>query len=56
MEAVRIVCHWESGYWWAESPDIERWSAAADTFADLARLAAEGVEFALCGKPCDPVP
>jgi predicted RNase H-like HicB family nuclease len=33
--------------WWAESPDVEGWSAAGDTYAEVARLAGEGIPFAL---------
>jgi predicted RNase H-like HicB family nuclease len=31
----------------AESPDVERWYAAGDTYAEVAKLAEEGVRFAL---------
>jgi predicted RNase H-like HicB family nuclease len=55
-EGVRIICHRESDGWWAESPDIERWSAAADTFAEVARLAEEGIAFVLDEEFRDPLP
>jgi predicted RNase H-like HicB family nuclease len=47
METVRIIYHHEDGGWWAESPDVERWYAAGDTYAEVVKLAEEGVPFAL---------
>lgn len=47
METVRIIYHHEGGGWWAESPDIARWYAAGESYAEVAELAAEGVPFAL---------
>jgi predicted RNase H-like HicB family nuclease len=47
METVRIIYHHEDGGWWAESPDVDGWSAAGDTYADVAKLAKEGIPFAL---------
>lgn len=46
-EGVRIVYHREPGGWWAESPDIERRSAAADTYAEVVALAEKGIAFVL---------
>lgn len=53
MKTVRIVYHWEPDGWWAESPDIERWSAAADTYPEVVKLAEEGIAFVLCEPPGD---
>jgi predicted RNase H-like HicB family nuclease len=47
METVRVIYHHEADGWWAESPDVEGWSAAGDTYAEVAKLAAEGIPFAL---------
>lgn len=47
METVRVIYHHETDCWWAESPDVEGWSAAGDTYAEVAKLAAEGIPFAL---------
>jgi predicted RNase H-like HicB family nuclease len=47
METVRVIYHHESDGWWAESPDVEGWSAAGDTYAEVAKLAVEGIPFAL---------
>jgi len=47
MENVRIIYHHESDGWWAESPDIEGWSVAGDSYAEVAKLAEEGVPFVL---------
>jgi predicted RNase H-like HicB family nuclease len=47
METVRVIYHHEEGNWWAESPDIERWYAAADDYAAIVKLAEDGIPFAL---------
>lgn len=47
METVRVIYHHEDGSWWAESPDVERWYAAGDSYAQVAKLAEEGIPFAL---------
>ena len=47
METVRVTYHHETEGWWAESPDVEGWSAAGDTYAEVAKLAEEGIPFAL---------
>jgi predicted RNase H-like HicB family nuclease len=47
MDVVRVIYHHEDGSWWAESPDVERWYAAADTYTALVKLAEEGIPFAL---------
>jgi predicted RNase H-like HicB family nuclease len=47
MEAVRVIYHHETDGWWAESPDVEGWSAAGDTYAEVVKLAEEGIPFAL---------
>lgn len=47
MKAARIIYHQESDGWWAESPDIERWFVAGDTYAEVVGLAEEGVAFVL---------
>ncbi|HEX3804974.1 MAG TPA: hypothetical protein VHV75_19260 [Solirubrobacteraceae bacterium] len=44
---VKVIYHYEDGSWWADSPDVERWSAAADELEDLITLVSEGVPFAL---------
>lgn len=47
METVRVIYHHETDGWWAESPDVEGWSAAGDSYAKVAKLAEEGIRFAL---------
>ncbi len=47
METVRVIYHHEADGWWAESPDVEGWSAAGDTYEELVKLVEEGVSFAL---------
>ena len=47
MDRIRVIHHYEDGSWWAESPDVPEWTAAADTYEDAHRLAEEGIRFAL---------
>jgi len=46
-EPVRILHHREGNCWWAESPDVDGWTAAADSYTEVVKLAEEGVPFAL---------
>jgi predicted RNase H-like HicB family nuclease len=52
MKTVRVIYHHEADSWWAESPDVEGWSAAGDTYAEVVKLAEEGIPFAL-GDPAE---
>ena len=48
MEPVRVIYRHEPPHgWWAESPDVEGWITAAESFDEARRLAEEGVRFAL---------
>jgi predicted RNase H-like HicB family nuclease len=47
METVRVIYHHEADGWWAESPDVEGWSAAGDGFPEVRQLAVDGIPFAL---------
>jgi len=47
MDTIRVIYHHEDRSWWAESPDVVRWYAAADSYADVLKLAEEGIPFAL---------
>jgi predicted RNase H-like HicB family nuclease len=47
METVRVIYHHEADGWWAESPDVAGWSAAGDSYAEVVKLAEEGIPFAL---------
>jgi predicted RNase H-like HicB family nuclease len=42
---ARIIYHHEPEGWWAESPDIERFTAAGATFAEVREQAHDGVVF-----------
>lgn len=44
---IRILHHREAGSWWGESPDVDGWSAASDSYAEVVKLAEEGIPFAL---------
>lgn len=46
-ETVRVIYHHEADGWWAESPDVEGWSAAGDSYAEVVKLAEEGIPLAL---------
>jgi len=47
MRSVTVLYHREPPGWWAESEDIEGWSAAAESLSELQRLVHDGVRFAL---------
>jgi len=47
METVRVIYHSEPEGWWAESPEIEGWSVAGDSYADVRALVDAGVEIVL---------
>lgn len=47
MKNVRVIYHHESDGWWAESPDIDGWSIAGDSYAEVVKLAEDGIPFAL---------
>jgi predicted RNase H-like HicB family nuclease len=44
---VRVLYHEDPSGWWAESPDIERWTVAGATYDEVRALVDEGVPFAL---------
>ncbi len=44
---VRVLHRQDADTWVASSPDVPRWTAVADTYAEAHRLAEEGVRFAL---------
>ena len=45
LTKVRVTYHDEGSSWWAESPDVDGYSAAADSLAELVRLVHEGLPF-----------
>lgn len=45
-QSARIIYHHEADGWWAESPDVEGWSAAGDSYAEVVKLAEEGIPLA----------
>lgn len=47
MHHIRVIHHHEDSKWWAESPDLPGWFAAADTYAEAHPLAEDGIRFAL---------
>ena len=47
MDSVRVIYHHDGGGWWAESPDVKGWIAAGESYAEVLKLAEEGVPFAL---------
>jgi predicted RNase H-like HicB family nuclease len=47
MHTIRVIYHRERDGWWAESPDVEGWSAAGATYDEVRALAEDGIAFAL---------
>ncbi len=47
MDSIRVIYHHEDEGWWAESPDVAGWTAAADSYEEVRRLAEEGIPWAL---------
>lgn len=47
MRSVRVVYHNETDTWWAESPDVPGFSAAAESLDDLRELVRTGLTFHL---------
>lgn len=47
MKTVRVIYHHEADGWWAESPDVEGWSAAGGSYAEVVKFAEEGIPIAL---------
>jgi predicted RNase H-like HicB family nuclease len=47
MLRVRVQYHQDEDTWVAMSPDIERWTAVADSLGEARRLAEDGIRFAL---------
>ena len=44
---IRVLCHHQASGWWAESPDLDGWTVAGDTFEQVHELVDDGVRFAL---------
>ena len=44
---IRILYHEDPPGWWAESPDIDRWTVAGETYDEVRALVEEGVACAL---------
>jgi predicted RNase H-like HicB family nuclease len=44
---VRVLYHREPDGWWAESPDIDGWTVAGESFEEVRQLVDDGVTFAL---------
>lgn len=45
MKTARIQVHNQSGSWWADSPDVEGWTAAASSENELISLIDEASDF-----------
>lgn len=46
-EVIRVLHHREADGWWSEAPDVEGWSATGNSYAEVVKLAEEGISFAL---------
>jgi len=51
MRQIAVTYHQEQGSWWAESDDLDGYTAAANSFSDLRQLVIEGVDFYVNGEP-----
>lgn len=47
MDTLRVIYHAEPEGWWAESPDLDGWYAAAESYEELRALADAHVRYAL---------
>lgn len=47
---VRVLYHEEPEGWWAESPEIARWTVAGSSYAEVRELVVDGVSFALASE------
>lgn len=47
MAPIRVVYHREGESWWAESPDVDGYTAAAASLSDLRGLVRGGLPFLL---------
>lgn len=47
MEPIRVIYHHEPEGWWAESPDVEGWTAVGSSYSEVLELTQEGIPFAL---------
>jgi predicted RNase H-like HicB family nuclease len=47
MKTIHVIYHQEDEGWWAESPEVEGWSAAGASYEEVSQLVKEGIPFAL---------
>lgn len=47
MDPIRVIYHREPEGWWAESPDVKGWTAVGSSYAEVMKMAEEGIPFAL---------
>jgi len=47
MRKITVIFHKEPDGWWAESPDIERYTAVEETYGKLRDLVMDGLPFFL---------
>ena len=50
---VRVLYRQEAEGWWAESPDVERWTVAGSSYEEVRALVEDGVAFALASAAED---
>ena len=44
---VRVLYHQDPEGWWAESPEIDGWTVAGESYDEVRQLVEDGVSFAL---------
>jgi predicted RNase H-like HicB family nuclease len=50
---IRVLYHREPEGWWAESPEIEGWTVAGESYEAVRTLVEDGVTFALAAAAED---
>lgn len=53
MQQVHVTYHLEDRTWWAESADVEGFTAVAETLPELRALTLEGLQFYLADAAID---
>lgn len=48
---IRVIVHYDEPTFWADSPEVDGWTAAANSMPELHQLIVEGVPFALDVPP-----
>lgn len=47
MRQIRVTYHHEDNSWWADSADVDGFTALSDSYSDLRQMVGEGLNFYL---------